>query len=110
VEFTGIGDPLKAFERLRNEFSGFLAMTLGAAGAMAWVGNQCVLFPAIEVEAVDSTGAGDIFHGGFIYGLLQNWPLQRIMNFANAAAGLSCGYLGARTGIRPLSEILERMP
>jgi sulfofructose kinase len=110
IEFTGLADPLKAFERLRNEFGGFLAMTMGAAGAMAWVGDQCVTFPAIKVDAVDSTGAGDIFHGGFIYGLLQNWPLQRIMNFANAAAGLSCGYLGARTGIRPLSEILQKLP
>jgi sulfofructose kinase len=109
VEFTGIADPLKAFEALRNVFDGFLAMTLGAEGAVAWVESGCVPFPAIKVEVIDSTGAGDIFHGGFIYGLLRNWPLRKIMDFANAAAGLSCGYLGARTGIRPLQEILQRI-
>ena len=63
-------------------------------------------FPAFKVHAVDTTGAGDIFHGAFIYGLLHNWPLDRIMTFANAAAGLNCTHLGARGGIPPLGEIL----
>jgi len=107
VEFTGIADPLKAFAEMRKCYNGFLAVTLGPEGAMAWVGNECVRFPGFEIEAVDTTGAGDIFHGGFLYGLLQNWPLDRIIRFANAAAGLSCKYLGARSGIRPLTEILE---
>ena len=108
-DFTGIADPLEAFCALRQYCSGFIAVTLGARGAMAWVGEKCVAFPGLSVEAVDTTGAGDIFHGGFIYGLLQNWPLQRIMNFANAAAGLSCMYLGAQSGIRPYPEILQHL-
>jgi sulfofructose kinase len=107
VEFTGISDPLKAFKELRNYHDGFHAMTLGAEGAVTWVDNRCIHFPALKAESVDTTGAGDIFHGGFIYGLLQNWSIQQIMSFANAAAGLSCGYLGARTGIRPLQEIMR---
>jgi sulfofructose kinase len=106
-EFTGIADPEASFRALRQCFDGFLVMTLGAEGAKAWVGDQSVTFPGLKIKAVDTTGAGDIFHGAFIYGLLSNWPLGRIMNFANAAAGLSCMYLGARTGIRPLSEILQ---
>jgi sulfofructose kinase len=106
-EFTGVSDPLKAFEELHDKFAGFLAVTLGERGAMASVGNQCITFPGINVHPLDTTGAGDIFHGGFIYGLLQNWPLEKIMAFANAAAGLSCRHLGARAGIRPLSEILK---
>lgn len=108
-EFTGISDPEASFRTLRHNFKGFLAMTLGARGAAAWVGEECVFFPALEVEAVDTTGAGDIFHGAFIFGLLENWPLAKIMRFANTAAGLSCRYLGARTGIRPLAEILQSM-
>lgn len=106
-EFTGIVDPLRAFKELGKSFEGFLAVTLGAEGAMAWVGDDCVVFPAFRVPALDTTGSGDIFHGGFLYGMLQNWPLARIMQFANTAAGLSCQYLGARSGIRPLSEILQ---
>jgi sulfofructose kinase len=108
-EFTGITNPIDAFEKLHRVYDGFLAVTLGAAGARAWVGDRCIDFPGLKVNAVDTTGAGDIFHGAFIYGLLQNWPLLKIMNFANSAAGLSCGHLGARAGIRPISEILQHI-
>jgi sulfofructose kinase len=106
-DFTGIADPIESLLELRNYCTGFLAVTLGAQGAMAVVGDECIRFPAFKVHAVDTTGAGDIFHGGFIYALLQNWPLERIMSFANAAAGLNCTHLGARSGIPPLSEILQ---
>ncbi len=108
VEFTGIDDPARALRELRKCFSGFLAVTVGSGGALTWIDDQCVTFPGLKVDAVDTTGAGDIFHGGFLYGLLQNWPLEQIMRFANVAAGLSCGYLGARSGIRPLHEIQSR--
>jgi sulfofructose kinase len=107
ADFTGIDDPIDSLMALRQHCDGFLAVTLGARGAMAVVGDECQRFPAFKVHAVDTTGAGDIFHGGFIYGLLQNWPLGRIMAFANAAAGLNCTHLGARAGIPPLREILQ---
>jgi sugar/nucleoside kinase (ribokinase family) len=106
-DFTGIADPIESLLALRKYCGGFLAVTLGAQGAMAVVGEECIRFPAFKVHAVDTTGAGDIFHGGFIYGLLQNWPLETIMSFANAAAGLNCTHLGARAGIPPLAEILQ---
>ncbi|HSW39329.1 MAG TPA: PfkB family carbohydrate kinase, partial [Acidobacteriota bacterium] len=94
---------------LRKYSDGFLAMTCGHEGAMALLGDNCVSFPALRVNAVDTTGAGDIFHGAFLYGLIENWPLNRIMAFANTAAGLSCLYLGAQEGIRPRAEILGQM-
>jgi sulfofructose kinase len=106
-DFTGIADPIASLLALRAYCGGFLAVTLGVQGAMAVIGDECVRFPAYKVHAVDTTGAGDIFHGGFIYGLLQNWSLDQIMSFANAAAGLNCTHLGARSGIPPLSEILK---
>ena len=106
-DLTGIADPIESLLALRQYCDGFLAVTLGAQGAMAVVGDQCVRFPAFKVHAVDTTGAGDIFHGGFIYALLQNWSLDQCMSFANAAAGLNCTHLGARAGIPPLSEILQ---
>jgi sugar/nucleoside kinase (ribokinase family) len=106
-DFTGIADPIESLLALREYCSGFIAMTLGAQGAMAVLGDTCLRFPAFKVHAVDTTGAGDIFHGGFIYGLLQNWSLDQIMSFSNAAAGLNCTHIGARAGIPPLSEILQ---
>jgi sulfofructose kinase len=60
------------------------------------------------VHPLDTTGAGDIFHAGFIYGLLQNWPLPRQLDFACAAAALNCTAAGARGGIQPVEDI-ERL-
>jgi len=53
----------------------------------------------------DTTGAGDIFHAGFIYGLLQEWPLERQLDFACAAAALNCTAVGARGGINTVDNI-----
>jgi sulfofructose kinase len=85
-----------------------IAATLGREGVLAWSDSRFHYCPAIRVPTVDTTGAGDIFHGGFIYGLLQSWPLDRILDFACAAAALNCTALGARAGIGSLEEI-ERL-
>jgi sugar/nucleoside kinase (ribokinase family) len=106
-EITGIDDLEDALWKMKDFCSGFLAVTIGDRGAMAIVGNECLRFPAYDVHAVDTTGAGDIFHGGFAYGLLQNWPLEKIMSFANASAGLNCTKLGARAALPGLPDILE---
>ncbi|HYL47253.1 MAG TPA: PfkB family carbohydrate kinase [Candidatus Limnocylindrales bacterium] len=81
------------------------AATLGEEGVLAWDGTSFHYAPAFRVETVDTTGAGDIFHAGFIYGLLQGWPLQRQLDFACAAAALNCTAIGARGGIQPVDSI-----
>jgi sulfofructose kinase len=60
------------------------------------------------VNCVDTTGAGDVFHGAFCYGVLEGWPIEQILEFANAMAALNCTALGARGGIatRPQVEAL----
>ena len=58
-----------------------------------------------KVEVVDTTGAWDAFHAGFIYGLLQEWSLERIVQFASAVAALNCMYLGGRTGLPDLPTV-----
>lgn len=81
------------------------AATLGSDGVLAWDGHQFYHACAYQVPVVDTTGAGDIFHAGFIYALLQGWPLQRQLDFACAAAALNCTANGARGGIRAVGEI-----
>jgi len=85
------------------------AATLGNEGVLAWDGERLHYVSAYRVEPVDTTGAGDIFHAGFIYGLLQGWPLQRQLEFACAAAALNCAAVGARGGIQPVEKIEQFM-
>jgi sulfofructose kinase len=81
------------------------AATLGQDGVLAFDGAQLIHTPAFCVPVVDTTGAGDIFHAGFIYALLQGWSLDRQLEFACAAAALNCTAVGARGGIHPLEDI-----
>ena len=68
-------------------------------------GTQFCYRPAYRVPVVNTTGAGDIFHAGFIYGLLQGWALERQLDFSCAAAAMNCMADGARGGIRPVDSI-----
>jgi sugar/nucleoside kinase (ribokinase family) len=81
------------------------AATLGPDGVLAWDGKRFHASAAYQVPVVDSTGAGDIFHAGFIYGLLQGWDLARQLDFSCAAAAMNCMADGARGGIRSVAEI-----
>jgi sulfofructose kinase len=81
------------------------AATLGHEGVLAWDSEHFHYAPAYQVEPMDTTGAGDTFHAGFIYGLQQGWPLQRQLEFACAAAALNCTAVGARGGIQPVEKI-----
>jgi sugar/nucleoside kinase (ribokinase family) len=76
---------------------------------LAWDGSQFYLRSAYRVQVVDTTGAGDIFHAGFIYGLLQGWPIERQLDFACAAAALNCTAAGARGGIQTVAAIEDLM-
>lgn len=105
---TGIADPERALRKLRARHDGLLCVTLGARGAMALDGDRAVYSPGFQVQAVDTTGAGDVFRGGLIYGLLQRWPVERVLRFANAAAAASCTRLGAMNGVPGLAEV-ERL-
>lgn len=103
--YTGISDREKALLELQKQTPGFLCATLGHEGAVALVNGEFLHAEGSKVKAVDTTGAGDVFHGGFIYGFLQNWELKEILKFANAAAALKCQNLGGRKGIPTLEEV-----
>ncbi|HUY13007.1 MAG TPA: PfkB family carbohydrate kinase [Terriglobia bacterium] len=97
---TGEADPFRVLEYMAKEYKMRMAgMTLGRDGALVYHDARFVYSPGFVVETVDTTGAGDVFHGAFLYGLLQAWPMGRILDFSNAMAGLNCTELGARGGI-----------
>jgi sugar/nucleoside kinase (ribokinase family) len=102
---TGQADPFRALEYTATEYKMKApGMTLGRDGALIYQGGQFRYSPGFVVETVDTTGAGDVFHGAFIYGLLTRWEIGRILDFANAMAALNCTVLGARGGIKTRAE------
>jgi len=104
--WTGQNDPFKALELMQREYGmKVAAMTLGAHGALARANGEFFYSPAFVVSCVDTTGAGDVFHGAFCYAVLQEMPMREALEFSNAMAALNCTALGARGGIRGLEEI-----
>ncbi len=105
VQWTNERDPFRALELIQQEYGmRVAAMTLGAHGALARSEGRFVYSPAFVVNCVDTTGAGDVFHGAFCYSVLQNMSLSDALEFSNAMAALNCTRIGARGGIAGLDE------
>ncbi len=103
---TGIADVPDALREIQRRFGCRVAgATLGCDGALLWEGTNFHYSPAFQVDAVDTTGAGDIFHAGFNYGLLRGWSIDESLEFGCAAAALNCTASGARGGIKTIEEI-----
>lgn len=107
--FTGEEDLERALGKIRDAGPACVVSTLGRDGALAVSDAGLTRSRGYKVDCVDSTGAGDVFHGAFIYGLSMGWAIDRILNFSNAAAAMNCTVIGARGGIKPVREIFGLM-
>ena len=106
ARLTGEQNLFVSLRMLAKRFgSRVTAATLGEDGVLAWDGSKFHYHPAYAITAVDTTGAGDIFHAGFVYGLIKGWNLDRALEFSSAAAGLACTGPGARGGIASVSSV-----
>jgi len=106
ARFTGEADLLKSLPRIfRSSGCRMIASTMGRLGVLAWDGARFILCPGFQVDSVDTTGAGDVFHGAFLYALVREWQIKETLEFCCAAAALNCTALGARGGIAPLEKI-----
>jgi len=108
LRMTGEPDLRAALKKLK-EMTGsfFVAATLGREGVLAYFREEYIHAPAFSVECRDTTGAGDAFHGGFMYGLLAGLSVEETLRFANAVAGLKCRAIGARTALPTLEEVKQ---
>ncbi len=102
---TGETDVERSLRKLRRGHDGLLCVTLGPRGAALLDGDRFHHAPAFQVTAVDTTGAGDVFRGAFIVGLLRGDTTDEILRFANAAAAVSCTKLGAINGVPAIDEV-----
>jgi sugar/nucleoside kinase (ribokinase family) len=103
-------DPAKAAALLLSCGVGIAVMKLGARGCAIYTGDREFLCPAFDVEAKDTTGAGDCFVAGFLAALLRDASLAEAGEFANAVAAFSVQSLGGVAGVRPYSEVESWMP
>lgn len=95
---------LEALSRLGP---GVVVITLGSQGSLGWEAGKIIHQKAFPVQVVDTTGAGDVYHGGFIYGMLQEWDMALSMRFASAVSALKCRKIGARRAIPALAETMK---
>lgn len=98
---------LSVFGRLKDEFKNNIIITLEAAGCLYEAQGVVKLMPSIKVKAVDSTGAGDLFHGAFVYGLAMGYDLEKILRLANITGALSVTKLGGRYSVFPFAAVLK---
>jgi sugar/nucleoside kinase (ribokinase family) len=87
-----------------------VAVKLGGEGGLVRRGDETARADGLDVEVVDTTGAGDAFDAGFVLGLLEGWPLRRSLAFASACGGLSCRAVGGVDGLPTRAEVLARLP
>ncbi len=98
--YTGESDPAAAGPALLQQYAPReVVITDGERGAWYWDGRQPLHQPAFSVDVVDTTGAGDVFHGAYLFAHLQEWGAERRLAFAAATAALKCRRVGGRAGI-----------
>ncbi len=102
---AGSFDPEEALMLMKSFGTKASTITLGNKGSVTMAGDEVFHVPAFKVSVVDTTGAGDVFHGGYIYGLLRKQGIKDAVRFATAFASLKCRKLGGRGGIPALEEV-----
>lgn len=107
---TGISDERASLVEMKSRYGcGVVGMTLGARGALLYHEGSFLEAPAFDVPGGcrDTTGAGDAFHAGFLFGLLTGEEIESSLRLANATAALKCRSLGARTSLPNRDELFE---
>jgi sugar/nucleoside kinase (ribokinase family) len=107
---TGISDERTSLVEIKARYGcAIVGATLGARGALIYCDGQFIESPAFQVPegCRDTTGAGDAFHAGFIYGMLNDEDLEMCMKLGNAVAALKCRSLGGRAALPTVDELKD---
>jgi len=105
------GRPLeRLLPELRDMGPQIVTVTLGERGSVSLWEDRPMALPALRVPVRDTTGAGDVFHGAYVFGLLRGWPPEERLRWATVAASLSCRAVGGRAGIPDPGVVADRLP
>lgn len=109
--FLNTKDPVEALQELATYGARMVCITLGEEGCVAAANGVLFRQRAWKISpVVDTTGCGDAFHGGLIYALTKQWPIQTCLGFAAAVAALKCRALGGRAALPTLAEAMSWLP
>lgn len=106
--YDDIDSLIKVHQKLENDFNNVVVITLESHGCFTKINNEYVIVPSIEVKSVDSTGAGDIFHGAFTYFIANNYDFYEALRLSNIAGALSVEKIGSKNSMPKLEEVLSR--
>ena len=95
------------YNRLKEDFKGTLVITLEENGSITKIDNEFVIVPSIKVDAIDSTGAGDIYHGAFTYFITHNYSLLDTLKYSNIAGALSVTKIGSKNSMPNKDEVIN---
>ena len=108
VDYNDLNSLVNIYETLKNSYkTQTIVITLESKGSFTKIDDKYMLIPSIDVKAVDSTGAGDIFHGAFLYFLIHNYSLEDIIRLSSITAAISVTRIGSRFAIPELDEVME---
>ena len=103
---TGLTDPWEAGAAMLDLGPSIVVQTEGAEGSYTMTAEERFHTPAFCVDVLDTTGAGDVFHGAFLVGLLKGWDLRTVATFSTAVSALKCTKLGGRRSIPSYDEVI----
>lgn len=106
-KLAGVGDVFEAGERVLDMGPRIFVETLGERGSVTVTLKKNFETPSFEIEVKDTTGAGDVFHGAYLYGLINGWNPERIALFSTAVSALKCTRMGGRRSSPTIGEVLE---
>ena len=93
------------YHNLEREFHGIIVVTLEDKGALYKYDGNIGIMDALKVDALDSTGAGDLFHGAFTYGVSKCYDLNTVLTIATVAGGISVKRIGGRNSVATKEEM-----
>ncbi len=108
IDVSNMDSLIKVYEKIKKDFNNIVVITLEEAGSFTEIDGKHTIIPSIKIaNPVDSTGAGDIFHGAFTYFISNGYSLYRSLRLANITGALSVKKLGGKNSMPDLEEVLE---
>jgi sulfofructose kinase len=107
IDFNNPKSILDIYNIMNKEFKNTVIITLEAKGCLYMKDKHIKLMPSINVTPVDTTGAGDFFHGAFTYCVANGFDLEKTLKISNITGALSVTRMGGRNSVFPLEEVMK---